>query len=421
MNHIQTYSQHRQAGPGPVTRLSLLALAVASGSQTLAQQEETTEANTSPWEVIVTARNRQEAAQDIPLPIQVLGEADLQREDITTLLDLPFKIPNLQLNNPNENARKVSPGIRGLGRGGANDSMEQSVGVIVDGVTLYYSGQGWSDYVDLERVEVLRGPQGTLLGKNTSLGAIKIVTKQPSFERSSDFELSTGDYNSLGGKFSTTGPLVDDVLAYRASFSLDRVDGIYDNTFHGNGRANETWREQNRMSGRVQLLWTPTPDFSGRFIVDKFRSDERVNTGNIIVSNGPREWADGTPRPILEPIGYTPVGSYENYGFLGHYTERAAWFHNDDGTVYQPALNTTDIENSIARPQVTNQHGVSAEFNWNVGDYTLTSISAYRYQDFDIQNGSQNGKFQISNSGQQLWNEQTSQEFRITSGPGTLT
>lgn len=370
--------------------------------------------------VVVTSRNRQEVAQEVPLPIQVLGGAELQREDITTLWDLPFKIPNLQLNNPNENARKVSPGIRGLGRGGANDSMEQSVGVIVDGVTLYYSGQGWSDYVDLDRIEVLRGPQGTLLGKNTSLGAIKIVTKLPSFERQSDFELSTGAFNSLGGKFSTTGPLIEDRLAYRASFSVDRVDGLYVNDFISQGPAKETWREQNRLSGRVQLLWTPVENLSGRFILDKFRSEERVNTGSILVSNGPDTFLDGVKRPLTNPIGYTPTGSYVNYGYLGRYAQRAAWFHNDDGSVYQPTLNTTHIENALARPQLTNQHGVSAEFNWNLGDYTLTSISAYRYQNFDIQNGSQDGKFQVGNSGQQLWNEQTSHELRLASPADTI-
>lgn len=409
----KSFKPHQRVGAGSLSRLSVLALAVATGTSAIAQGVVE--------EIYVTSRNRQEVAQDVPLPIQVLGEAELQREDITTLWDLPFKIPNLQLNNPNENARKVSPGIRGLGRGGANDSMEQSVGVIVDGVTLYYSGQGWSDYVDLERIEVLRGPQGTLIGKNTSLGAIKIVTKLPSFERQTDFEISTGDYNSLGGKFSSTGPLIDDVLAYRAAFSVDRVDGIYNNTFYGSGRTKETWREQNRISGRVQLLWTPTPDFSGRFIIDKFRSEERVNTGNIVVSNGPDTWADGTPRPRLRPISYEPVGDYVDYGYLGRYTQRSAWFHNDDGSVFQPKLGTTEIQNALARPQLTNQHGVSAEFNWNVGDYALTSITAYRYQDFAINNGSQDGKFQISNSGQDLWNEQFSQEFRIASGPGDFT
>jgi iron complex outermembrane receptor protein len=95
--------------------------------------------------VVVTSRNRAELAQDIPLPVRVLGGDRLDREDIKSIWDLQAKAPNLQLNNPGENARKVSPGIRGLGRGGANDSMEQSVGTIVDGVTLYYSGQAWSD------------------------------------------------------------------------------------------------------------------------------------------------------------------------------------------------------------------------------------------------------------------------------------
>lgn len=418
MNRSNT--QHQLQKRTVVPALSALALGIAAATSVHAQDAGNGNDARPEEIVIVTSRNRQEVAQDVPLPIQVLGDAELQREDITTLWDLPFKIPNLQLNNPNENARKVSPGIRGLGRGGANDSMEQSVGVIVDGVTLYYSGQGWADYVDLDRIEVLRGPQGTLLGKNTSLGAIKIVTKLPSFEQSSDFEISTGDFNSLGGKFSSTGPLVDDVLAYRTSFSVDRADGIYVNDFISQGPAKETWRETNKISGRVQLLWTPTENFSGRFIADKFRSEERVNTGNIIVSNGPATFADGVARPITDPIGYKPVGSYVNYGFLGRFAQRSAWFHNDDGSVFQPGLNTTDIENALARPQLTNQHGVSAEFNWELGDYTLTSISAYRYQNFDIQNGSQDGKFQIGNSGQQLWNEQTSQEFRIASGPGTI-
>lgn len=421
MNSIDYTGIHQLKSPAvsqKVTLQALAAVAMVSAGNSLAQQSSNPVLGGAWEEIVITSRNRQEVAQDVPLPIQVLGAPDLEREDITTLWDLPFKVPNLQLNNPNENARKVSPGIRGLGRGGANDSMEQSVGVIVDGVTLYYSGQGWSDYVDLERIEVLRGPQGTLLGKNTSLGAIKIVTKLPEFEQSSSFELSTGDYNSLGGKFSTTGPLVDDKLAYRAAFSVDRVDGIYVNDFISQGPAKETWREQNRLSGRVQLLWTPSDTFSGRFIADKFRSEERVNTGSVIVSNGPDTFADGVKRPVTSPIGYTPTGSFVSYGYLGRYTQRSAWFHNDDGSVYQPTLNTTSIGNALARPQLTNQHGVSAEFNWETGDYTLTSISAYRYQNFDIQNGSQDGKFQIGNSGQQLWNEQTSQELRLASPAG---
>lgn len=369
-------------------------------------------------DIVVSARNRQELAQDVPLPITVLGGEALEREDIRSIWDLPARVPNLQLNNPGENARKVSPSIRGLGRGGANDSMEQSVAVIVDGVTLYYSGQAWADYVDLDRIEVLNGPQGTLLGKNSSLGAINIVTRAPSFERAQSFEIFAGDLNTLSGKFSATGPLVGDTLAYRVNFVADRSDGIYTNTYQSMGRSKETWRETNRLAGRAQLLWRPADTLTGRLIVDKLRSDERVNTGNTLVSNGPATFADGTPRPLTPPIGYTPVGSYATYGYLGRFAQKAAWFHNSDGSVYQPPLNTTDIENSEARPQITNQWGVQGTFDWRFGGHTLTSITAYRYQDFDIKNGGQFGPFYISNSGQQLWNRQFSQELRVTSPTG---
>lgn len=367
--------------------------------------------------IIVTSRNREEIAQDVPLPVTVLGGDRLDREDIKSIWDLPSKVPNLQLNNPGENARKVSPSIRGLGRGGANDSMEQSVGVIVDGVTLYYSGQAWNDYVDLDRIEVLNGPQGTLMGKNTSLGAINIVTKAPSFQKASSFEVFTGDLNTLSGKFSSTGPLVDGLLAYRGNFVVDRSDGIYNNTYQSLGKSKETWRESNKLAGRFQLLWTPSEDLTGRFIFDKLRSDERTNTGSTYVSNGPATYADGTARPTVKPISYSPTGSYNNTGFLGRFAQKSAWFHNADGSVYQPQLNTTDIQNSEARPQITNQSGVSGTFDWRVANHTLTSITAYRYQDFDIKNGGQYGPFYVSNSGQQLWNEQLSQELRLSSTP----
>jgi len=408
----------KQGGQGRSAQLSAASTAPAADSTAAEAPAQVADDGVVAFDkVVVTSRNREEIAQDVPLPVTVLGGDRLDREDIKSIYDLPSKVPNLQLNNPGENARKVSPSIRGLGRGGANDSMEQSVGVIVDGVTLYYSGQAWNDYVDLDRIEVLNGPQGTLMGKNTSLGAINIVTKAPSFKKSASYELFTGDLNTLSGKFSATGPLVDGLLAYRGNFVVDRSDGIYTNTYQSMGRAKETWRESNKIAGRFQVLWTPSEDLTGRFIFDKLRSDERVNTGNTLISNGPSTFADGTPRPLVNvPAGYTALDS-QRYGYLGRFTQKAAWFHKADGSIYQPELGTTNIQNSEARPQITNQWGSSATFDWRVADHTLTSITAYRYQDFDIKNGGQYGQFYISNSGQQLWNEQFSQELRLASTP----
>jgi iron complex outermembrane receptor protein len=252
--------------------------------------------------------------------------------------------------------------------------MEQSVGVIVDGVTLYYSGQAWNDYVDLDRIEVLNGPQGTLMGKNTSLGAINIVTKAPSFKKSASYELFTGDLNTLSGKFSATGPLVDGLLAYRGNFVVDRSDGIYTNTYQSMGRAKETWRESNKIAGRFQVLWTPSEDLTGRFIFDKLRSDERVNTGNTLISNGPSTFADGTPRPLVNvPAGYTALDS-QRYGYLGRFTQKAAWFTRPTAasTSRSSARPTSRTRKPARRsPPV----GSSATFDWRVADHTLTSIT----------------------------------------------
>jgi iron complex outermembrane receptor protein len=365
--------------------------------------------------VVITSRNREEIAQDVPLPVQVIGGAQLERDDAKTVWDLQNKAPNLRISPPGENARKVSISIRGVGRNGANDSAEGSVGVIVDGVALYYAGQAWSDYVDLDRIEVLRGPQGTLMGKNTTLGALNIITKAPSFTPASSFELNTGGLDSLGGKFSATGPLVDGKLAYRSTFVVDRANGLYTNTYQSQGAAKETWNEANRLAGRLQLLWTPSDDVSGRFIFDKLRSDERTNV-SFLWDNGPATWSDGVTRPtVTAPAGYT--GSYTNYGYLGKFAQRAAWFHNADGSIYQPTLGSTNFGNSEARPQVTNQQGTSAQFDWRLPNHTLTSITAYRYQDFDIKNGGNYDQFYIGNGGQQLWNRQVSQEIRLASNP----
>src|SRR5690606_14302370 len=196
-------------------------------------------------EVVVTARHRVETAQDVPVPVSVIDAASVERHDVKSVWEVPQLAPNIGV--VGDNARRVSISIRGIGRNGANDSAESSVSTIVDGVPLFYAGQAWANYGDLERIEVLRGPQGTLLGKNSTLGAVSIVTRAPTFEPEASYQVEVGSRKSLQGRFSSSGPLVDDKLAYRASFFVDRANGQYENVF----QSDETWNEKNRIGTRL--------------------------------------------------------------------------------------------------------------------------------------------------------------------------
>lgn len=340
--------------------------------------------------VVVTSRNREEIAQDVPIPVSVVGGKTLDRDNVVTVNELVKKVPNLGVFG--SNPRQTSISIRGIGKNSANDTMEPGVGVIVDGVVSSYVGQSWNDFVDLDRIEVLRGPQGTLLGKNTTLGAINITTKAPSFTPAYTFEGRVGEYNELGAKFSATGPLVDDFLAYRGSFFINKKDGVLDNVWQSGP---ETWNETNRIGGRLQFLLTPTENLSVRTILDQTQSVENGNK-SALLNDGPAFFDDGVARTTT---------------FASRL--RRSYFNNADGSTYQPVFNDRKIEDSQARPQRTNQGGVSTEIKWNINDdYAVTSLTAYRGQDFDIKNGGVT-RFDIGNGGQQLTNRQFSQELRL--------
>lgn len=340
--------------------------------------------------VVVTSRNREEIAQKVPLPVSVVGGKALDRDNVVSVNDLVKKVPNLGVFG--SNPRQTSISLRGIGKNAANDTMEPSVGVIVDGVVSSYVGQSWNDFIDLDRIEVIRGPQGTLLGKNTTLGVVNIVTKAPSFKTGYTYETRYGDYNELGGKVSATGAIIDDLLAYRGSIFFNKKDGVLDNVWQSGP---ETWNETNRVGGRLQFLVTPDETLSARIILDSIQSVENGNK-SLLVGNGPENFNDGVVRSTT----------------FQSRLERD-YFNNPDGTHYEPVYGDNKIEDSQARPQRTDQGGISVELKKLLSDeYTLTSITAYREQHFDIKNGGVT-RFDIGNGGQQLWNDQTSQEFRL--------
>ena len=371
---------------GAAAVIAALSLLSAAQGHAQAESEVVTLDN-----VTVTSRNREEIAQDVPVPVSVVSGATLERDNVVGISGLTQKVPNLGLFG--SNPRQTSISIRGIGKNAANDTMEPSVGVIVDGVASTYVGQNWTDWVDLDRIEVIRGPQGTLLGKNTTLGVINITTKAPSFTPGYVYEARVGSYNNLEGKFSATGPIQDGVLAYRGSFFINKKDGVLKNTWQSGP---ETWNETNRIGGRLQFLFTPSKDLSARIILDQIQSQENGNKSQL-VDNGPANFADGPARTTT-------------------FASRLArsYFNNSDGSAYRPVFGNKQIEDVKARPQRTKQSGISAEINQQLGEFSLTSITAYREQHFDIKNGGVT-RFDIADGGQQLWNKQLSEELRLSS------
>ncbi len=160
------------AGVSAIAALNVYAedaTAVASTQQAATQEEAEPSALDS---VVVTSRKREELAQDVPIPETIIGGKTLERDNAVTVNDIAQKAPGLQVSATN--ARQTSVALRGLGKNSANEAIQGSVGIIIDNVVLSQAGMSYSNFIDIEQVELLRGPQGTLQGKNTTLGASSV-------------------------------------------------------------------------------------------------------------------------------------------------------------------------------------------------------------------------------------------------------
>ncbi len=340
--------------------------------------------------IVVTARNKTENLQDVPIPISVVGGATLARDRVLTIADLAQRAPGLTATNPN--ARRTGVSLRGIGKTSGNDNMEAAVGVIIDDVFLGHVGMTFQDFTDLERVEILRGPQGTLLGKNTSLGVVKYTSKGPSFTPQGTIEIEGGlSTQALKARGSFSNGLIEDKLAYRVSGFVTKQEGDISNVNPRGGR----WHEQNRWGGRGQLLFTPTSDLSFKLTVDSAKTDENSNTKPFMVD--PRTTNDGVVRATT-------------------YSTRLA---RDYFGGYQPIIGswkTIDID--MAEPVVTKNSGVSLVADWDVGPVKLTSISAVRKFSFDAKNDQEQTGFAIYRVGSLVDTKQWSQEFRASGDIG---
>ena len=343
-----------------MTRNSLLAacaLAAFGAGPALAQSATTGNTNVpgaqprSVDEIVVTAQKRTQSLQDVPIVVTTVTAQQLQDAGVRDIKDLTVLTPGLMVTSTSSEASTTAR-IRGIGTVGDNFGLEASVGIVIDGVYRPRGGVGFGDLGELARVEVLKGPQGTLFGKNTTAGVINVVTARPSFTFGVNLEATAQNYDGYGGSFSITGPIIDGKLAARFFFA-DRERRGYESVRVGAGpRTRTDDYNRNFATFRGQLLWTPSDRFDVNLILDHSRRQEACCAAVQILEAGSTQKI----LAALDPIsgGVAQVVNPFN---------RVTYSNRDT-------------------PQNVDESGISAEATWHTGwlnDATLTSITAYRH------------------------------------------
>lgn len=301
--------------------------------------------------IVVTARRREEQAQDVPLAISVLNAATLESTGTFTVGKLTQLQPSIQF--VSTNPRNSATTIRGLGApfGLTNDGIEQGVGIYIDQVYYSRAATATFDFLDVDQVEVLRGPQGTLYGKNTTAGAINVTSRKPTFVPEGRAEVTYGNLGFTQAKGSYSAPLIDDKLAFRLGTSFTTRDG----TLYSTTRQDDI-NEQDNLGFKGQLLWLPTADVSVTFSADYTHSDPH-GFGTVYVGTGSTQRATNRQFAALASAsgGYAPPS-------------------------LDPFDRVTDLDSELTAEQYFSGGSILVE--WDVGAGQLTSVSAYRKWDW---------------------------------------
>jgi iron complex outermembrane recepter protein len=225
--------------------------------------------------IVVTAQKRKENLQDVPVVVTVVNKQLLQDSGVRDIKDLAKLTPGLTVTSTASEASTTAR-IRGVGTVGDNPGLEPSVGVVIDGVYRPRNGVGFNDLGDVDQIEVLKGPQGTLFGKSTSAGVINILTAEPSFKPGASAEFTAGNYGEVGGSAEVTGPVpfTNDQLAGSLYFADRKRDGFYDVVTGQGPRTNTRSDDENFYTIRGQLLYKPNSNLSARLIADYTHHDE---------------------------------------------------------------------------------------------------------------------------------------------------
>ncbi len=309
-------------------------------------------------EVIVTAQKRAQSLQDVPISVQAFSGEKLAESGIKDVFDLQVNAPGLTVDQ-NQNATTSNFSIRGIGTGGNNFGFESAVGLYVDGVYRSRQSSMINQLVDVQSVDILRGPQGTLFGRNTLAGAIQFTTVRPDHENTGFVEVTAGNYDLLNVSGAASFSAIEDVLAFRVTgFSSER-DGTFDNIAEGGGGG--TINDRDRYGFRAQALWTPTDDLNVLVIADYAELDEVCCGFSILYDNNrvdQRTGILGSTDSVIEDFG-------------GTFVSENRVFDDIQATNFDPESSSEDS-------------GISVQVDWDVNEFTVTSITAYReFESFD--------------------------------------
>lgn len=331
-------------------------------------------------DIVVTARRRAESAQSVPLAISVLGAAQIESTGNFNINKLQQLTPTLQVYS--SNPRNTFVNIRGIGApfGLTSDGFEQGVGIYVDDVYNARIAAATFDFLDVSQVEILRGPQGTLYGKNTTGGAINITSNAPTFDFEGKAEVTFGNLAFKQGKAAISGPLSDRVAVRFGVATTTRRGTIF------NVKTDRHINEQDNLGFRGQILFRATDDLSLTLAGDYSQQNPEC-CGTVFVRTGL------TQRALNRQ--YDALAAEQNYVVVSR----------------NPYDRLTDIDASL---QAGNKiGGLSLKAKWDVGPGTLTSITAWRFWDWKPENDRDfTGLPIVSKSQNPSQQDQYSQEFR---------
>ena len=330
--------------------------------------------------IIVTARRRQETSQEVPLAISVIRGDSIESTGNFNVVKLQQLAPTLQVYA--SNPRNTAVNIRGLGVpfGLTSDGFEQGVGIYVDDVYNARVAAATFDFLDVEQVEVLRGPQGSLYGKNTTAGAINITTNQPTFDFEGRAEVSVGNLNFKQAKAAISGPLSDTIAARIAVSSTSRRGTVF------NVASDRYINEQDNLGLRGTLLFQPNDDLSVTLTGDYSRQNPEC-CGTVFVRVG------RTQRALARQ--YEALAAAQNYSVVSR----------------NPFDRLTDVDANLNAGNIIG--GASLKVKWDVGPGTFTSISAWRFWDWKPENDRDfTGLDIVTASNNPSQQDQYSQEFR---------